>query len=495
MANIISINAVQHNVKSVTIFSSHKAEVVRDFEVDLQASVLSWSQTARCIKHIQQKGENEVKIVSLSSSIDTESARITGLEDASATVFDLVCSISNDEPKGLDKRSDALKGHERRLALLQAKKHALGQQGDMLNRFGFSLNAENNTIDYAAAFYEDYGRRTDKLLADIAEVEIQIETVKDQIAQEKHKEEQKRKRSPTFGLITAIIMSKRAGKAEIRLTYSAFHAHITTPRALTFIFILTCSSVVNGASWRPSYDLRASTEGGKPPKTVTLHYRAAILQDTGEDWVNANLSLSTADPGSVTTAPYLRPLRIVPKPMVLARQGNGNNNINVNVFAQHTNRERQLPPASSGGLFGGSSAPTTSLFGSASSSAPTGSSGFSFGAPQSQTSAFGASSAPSAFGTAATLPDNPPVPLQAGAVPELVETASEVLGDSTAKIWDGKSTTVSESAVSSSFRIDGTCSIPSDNCEHKVVIAVIPFEAEVYYSSVPRMKPIAFLQV
>ena len=70
--------------------------------------------------------------------------------------------------------------------------------------------------------------------------------------------------------------------------------------------------MVSGASWTPTYDLRASTEGGKPPKTVTLHYRAAIVQNTGEDWTSANLSLSTASPGIFTQLPALRSLRIVP---------------------------------------------------------------------------------------------------------------------------------------------------------------------------------------
>lgn len=50
--------------------------------------------------------------------------------------------------------------------------------------------------------------------------------------------------------------------------------------------------VVGSAGWRPLYDLRASRDA----KSVELAYRAAVWQQTGEDWNTVELALSTARP-------------------------------------------------------------------------------------------------------------------------------------------------------------------------------------------------------
>jgi len=65
----------------------------------------------------------------------------------------------------------------------------------------------------------------------------------------------------------------------------------------------TISYLVSGASWTPSYDLRAEILTGK----VNLTYKAAIQQNTGEDWDNVRLTLSTNNPYQNKTKPELHP--------------------------------------------------------------------------------------------------------------------------------------------------------------------------------------------
>jgi hypothetical protein len=70
--------------------------------------------------------------------------------------------------------------------------------------------------------------------------------------------------------------------------------------------------LVDAASWRPQYKLRA----GKDLKAnVQLEYLAAIVQQTGEDWQNVNLVLSTAQPMLNAAPPDLKMLAVavVPK--------------------------------------------------------------------------------------------------------------------------------------------------------------------------------------
>lgn len=50
--------------------------------------------------------------------------------------------------------------------------------------------------------------------------------------------------------------------------------------------------VVAGAGWTPLYDLRAAADA----RSVELGYRAQVVQQTGEDWSEVSLALSTARP-------------------------------------------------------------------------------------------------------------------------------------------------------------------------------------------------------
>ncbi|MCF8297084.1 MAG: DUF4139 domain-containing protein [Saprospiraceae bacterium] len=63
---------------------------------------------------------------------------------------------------------------------------------------------------------------------------------------------------------------------------------------------------VNNASWTPSYDLRA--DDTKSP--VNLTYKANILQNTGEEWDNVKLTLSTKNPNRSNIKPNLLPWKL-----------------------------------------------------------------------------------------------------------------------------------------------------------------------------------------
>lgn len=58
---------------------------------------------------------------------------------------------------------------------------------------------------------------------------------------------------------------------------------------------------VENAGWFPKYDIRV-TDVSKP---LNLHYKADVYQNTGADWKDVKLSLSTADPNAGGIAPKL----------------------------------------------------------------------------------------------------------------------------------------------------------------------------------------------
>jgi uncharacterized protein (TIGR02231 family) len=78
--------------------------------------------------------------------------------------------------------------------------------------------------------------------------------------------------------VAALIEATAAGEAVVELTYH-----------------------VSGVSWRPLYDL------GLAGEQITISYLAEITQQTGEDWPEVELAVSTSRQGRHQTLPELRP--------------------------------------------------------------------------------------------------------------------------------------------------------------------------------------------
>lgn len=91
------------------------------------------------------------------------------------------------------------------------------------------------------------------------------------------------KRNKNTGEIVVTVSAKAKGNAKLSVTYN-----------------------VSAAGWNPVYDIRA-TDSNSP---VKLDYRATIFQNTGVDWKNVKLTLSTGNPSQSGTQPALNPWRI-----------------------------------------------------------------------------------------------------------------------------------------------------------------------------------------
>jgi len=69
---------------------------------------------------------------------------------------------------------------------------------------------------------------------------------------------------------------------------------------------LSLTYMIAGARWYPSYDLTLLPEKSQ----VVVSFAALVSQESGEDWDNARLTVSTAVPASATTFPKLRTWKI-----------------------------------------------------------------------------------------------------------------------------------------------------------------------------------------
>lgn len=66
---------------------------------------------------------------------------------------------------------------------------------------------------------------------------------------------------------------------------------------------LDISYLVGNAGWIPMYDLRSEITSGK----INLNYKANVYQNTGVDWENVRLNISTNNPYQNKTKPTLNP--------------------------------------------------------------------------------------------------------------------------------------------------------------------------------------------
>ena len=76
---------------------------------------------------------------------------------------------------------------------------------------------------------------------------------------------------------------------------------------------IALSYIINEAGWVPSYNIRAKDT----QSPITLEYRADVYQNTGVDWEDVKLTLSSGNPNAGGTQPILNPWNLyVQEPIV-----------------------------------------------------------------------------------------------------------------------------------------------------------------------------------
>lgn len=101
---------------------------------------------------------------------------------------------------------------------------------------------------------------------------------------------------------------------------------------------LTVSYMTQQAGWSPSYDLRADNVSAP----VKITYKAKVFQNTGKDWDNVNVTLSTINPNRSNTKPVLAPWYINYYQPIQHVSGTVNNNYYGNGVVNAPRAEKNL---------------------------------------------------------------------------------------------------------------------------------------------------------
>jgi len=189
---------------------------------------------------------------------------------------------------------------------------------------------------------------------------------------------------------------------------------------------------VDNAQWYPLYDLYASSQDGRPSTSVSLHYRVNLLQWTGEDWKNAKLVLSTSETDVLNAGvPKSDCLVIEPKQPPKRKRG-------MSTRTKQTARRSRFLDL------------------------------------EAEVSDDEAEEDGEHNGLSFDSMD-----LLDAVLPEMSEGGA----------------VVSKTPMSINYTVDKLTTIQSDGESHKVLVAIVPFEATISHITTPRKSPLAYLQV
>ncbi|KAJ7754602.1 hypothetical protein B0H16DRAFT_1542928 [Mycena metata] len=233
------------------------------------------AEVTRLFKFTVQTGQNQVNISGLPNVLDEQSLKVEGR--GAATIHDVTLSMaeklgSRSSPKleelliMQEEKADALARCQQALSSVKQYLGSLTVQHLAPSQLEEVLQQSETTGARLDARKAELMRELKRINADIDSERAQIKISPGQ---------NKLRNKAAIG-----VFAESAGDVEIALVYA-----------------------VPFASWAAFYDIRVNMDTKESP--VTIIYKAAVQQNTGESWDNVPLQLETATPTFGTDVPQL----------------------------------------------------------------------------------------------------------------------------------------------------------------------------------------------
>ncbi|HRI78919.1 MAG TPA: DUF4139 domain-containing protein [Cyclobacteriaceae bacterium] len=245
---------VESKISNVTVFLA-RAQVTREVKTKIDA------------------GKTYLVVSDLTAQLDPQSIQVSGRGNF------IILGTSHRQnflselnmPKALKVLKDSAEYFQKQIALEQSQKEILNKEEQMLlSNQKIGGTNQNLTVAELKAMADFYRSR----LGDIVNSRMK-------------QDEKIKNLNNRLGKIQSQINSQNElysrNTSEIVISLSA-----STPTAVE----LEVNYVANQAGWLPVYDVRATNT--KSP--LQLNYKANVFQQTGEQWKNVHLKLSTANP-------------------------------------------------------------------------------------------------------------------------------------------------------------------------------------------------------
>ena len=274
----------QSTLQAVTVYTD-RAIVTRTAPLDLAAT-----------------GTVEVTFDKLPANLLDQSLQVSGRGAAQVTILDVTARAAyvdftpNERVKAIEDELRTLAKQRRvlddRTAVLKSQEGSLAKLESAATAAPSKDSAPRLTIEESAKLLLFLEEQRGKLTAERQTLDTQLEDLAAKVeAAQRKLNELRGAGGRSFKTVTVRLDAATTGKLDLALSYT-----------------------VPGASWTPSYDARVNSN----EKTIALAYYGLVRQNTGEDWKDVALTLSTARPGMGGAAPEVRPWTVdvfVPRPM------------------------------------------------------------------------------------------------------------------------------------------------------------------------------------
>ncbi|MDO9391712.1 MAG: mucoidy inhibitor MuiA family protein, partial [bacterium] len=251
-------------------------------------------EVIRSYKNTYQPGEYQVKLLDLPSALDDNSVRASGQGTAGVKINAVkiesvfLDTTTNIKYKVLEDSVDQLKEqvkvYDDRYSLLQKEADYLEKIKNASTAVSAGRDSEKPKAPSVAEWmnlYTFYDSRYEAINKEMRGIEKNKKSL-----QAKLDALQKR-------------LNKIAGTANLTKKNVTINFRVLEAGTLN----LNLSYMMLGASWHPQYDIRVSPDD----KKVEFTYYGVIYQNTGEDWKDVKVTLSTAQPSVSGSMPALSP--------------------------------------------------------------------------------------------------------------------------------------------------------------------------------------------
>ena len=236
-----------------------------------------------------EPGLYDLRFLNLPETIQPQTlqARVSNQCKVLEVQFDQILSadMTSPETEALDGQIEEL---VRRIAVLDQQFQLITMQEEFLSQVGVRAAGEatntggTNALDLDAMreqlqFIIDEQTRLNANRNELTPLNLQLEK---ELRAARNRRQAIAGTSQFMRLATVTVLVAAPGESSIELSY-----------------------LVTGATWQPSYNIRAATDGS----SVDIEYDAQLTQRSGEDWDRVKLTLSTAQPTVATNPPALDP--------------------------------------------------------------------------------------------------------------------------------------------------------------------------------------------
>lgn len=244
-----------------------------DAKIEAVTVFLNKAQVTRKLKTRIEPGKTNLIISGLTSHLDQQSVQVSGKGSF------VIVGINHNQnyldefnlPPALKKLQDSVETYRQQLTLEQGQKDILNKEEQMvLSNQKIGGTQQNLTAAELKAMADFFRARLTDIGIAKMKSDDKIKRLNDRISR------LTRQINEQSGLLSR-------NTSEIIVTVTA-DASTTADLEVNY--------VVSGAGWNPVYDLRATNT--KSP--IQLNYKANVFQNTGEEWNNVKLTLSTANP-------------------------------------------------------------------------------------------------------------------------------------------------------------------------------------------------------